>query len=87
MTRIPVPGNDSRPRFAAVWICEYPYRTTRQKGPSAECGECPVWQAKQRDRRAGDRSHNILEFEGPRPRPYARQVTSAGPTEREPQPA
>jgi hypothetical protein len=27
----------------AVWICEYPYRTMRLAGPSADCGDCPVW--------------------------------------------
>ncbi|MEO7892372.1 MAG: hypothetical protein ABIW19_20475 [Vicinamibacterales bacterium] len=32
----------------AVWICEYPYRTMRMAGPSADCGDCPIWQDMQR---------------------------------------
>ena len=38
----------------AVWICEYPYRTMRLSGPSAECEDCPVWQELQRSRRVLD---------------------------------
>jgi len=37
---------------AAVWICEYPYRTMRLSGPSGECGDCPVWLEMERAREA-----------------------------------
>jgi len=46
-------GAAARPR-TAVWICEYPYHTMRLEGPSAECGDCPVWQELQRNRRVLD---------------------------------
>ena len=36
---------------AAVWICEYPYRTMKVGGPSSECGDCPVWDVLQHGRR------------------------------------
>jgi hypothetical protein len=35
-------GRFGRPS-TSVWICEYPYPTMRLSGPSAECGDCPVW--------------------------------------------
>ena len=34
-------------RTAAVWICEYPYRTIRQEGPSSDCAGCPVWEERE----------------------------------------
>jgi hypothetical protein len=33
------------------WICEHPYRTIREDGPSEDCVGCPVWEAMERDRR------------------------------------
>lgn len=34
----------------AVWICEYPYPTMRQEGPSSDCAGCPVWAELERSR-------------------------------------
>lgn len=48
------PGSNGRSQATAVWICEYPYRTTRVQGPSSECGECPVWRDMQCNRRGTD---------------------------------
>ena len=36
--------------LTAVWVCQYPYRTLRLEGPSAECEDCPVWRERQRAR-------------------------------------
>lgn len=47
LTHLPV--GDGR-RSAAVWVCEYPYRSLRASGPSSDCAECPVWQQMQHER-------------------------------------
>jgi hypothetical protein len=44
LTYIPRPAPLGAPSACAVWVCEYPYRTMRLHGPSAECGDCPVYQ-------------------------------------------
>ena len=44
LTHVPGPSRDGRSgHMAAVWICEYPYRTMRMQGPSSDCAGCPVW--------------------------------------------
>ncbi len=40
--RISAPGRPSAAR-TPVWVCEYPYRSIRATGPSADCEGCPVW--------------------------------------------
>jgi hypothetical protein len=56
-------ANPQRRSSAAIWICEYPYRTMRATGPSSECGECPVWQALLRRRGlSGDKVAEELEI-------------------------
>jgi hypothetical protein len=52
--QIPRPGPNGSPVLTHVWICEYPYRTTRAHGPSNDCGDCPVWCDMQRNRRRTD---------------------------------
>ena len=47
---VPGPERAGACNRISVWICEYPYRTMRSKGPSSDCGECPVWQAMERAR-------------------------------------
>ncbi|MCC7009431.1 MAG: hypothetical protein IT184_11480 [Acidobacteria bacterium] len=42
-------GRPGRP-WTPVWICEYPYPTMRLHGPSAECGDCPVWKEIEQER-------------------------------------
>jgi hypothetical protein len=64
-SRVDIPqchaGHVSRPSpgggpsiLTAVWICEYPYRTVRPQGPSADCGDCPVWRAMEQRRHANE---------------------------------
>jgi hypothetical protein len=33
-----------------VWVCEFPYRTMRRNGPSADCTDCPVFQEQQQEK-------------------------------------
>ncbi len=47
-------GPNVREGATAVWICEYPYRTIRLKGPDSDCDDCPVWRDMQRTRRRND---------------------------------
>ena len=47
------PGPDGRTCLTAVWVCEYPYRTLRTEGPSADCAGCPVWTRMERARHRG----------------------------------
>jgi hypothetical protein len=53
-----VPKHDGHGE-TAVWICEYPYRTMRAAGPSAECGDCPVWRRLQDQRAAATRAAEL----------------------------
>jgi len=42
---------------ALVWVCEYPFRTTRLSGPDESCDGCPYWEqekARQIARRSAD---------------------------------
>lgn len=43
LAHIPAPDGHGHQALAAVWICEYPYRTMRMNGPSSDCAGCPVW--------------------------------------------
>lgn len=52
LAHVPGPGRHGQPTRAAVWICEYPYRTMRMDGPSSDCVGCPVWQELERARLA-----------------------------------
>ena len=49
-----LPGPRGQATHTAVWICEYPYPTMRSSGPSAECGDCPVWRAIEARTRASE---------------------------------
>lgn len=40
--------------MSKVWICEYPYPTMREDGPSEECDGCPIWEEQQREARAAE---------------------------------
>jgi hypothetical protein len=49
------PGVHAPQEKTAVWICEYPYRTMRLTGPSADCEDCPVWHEMELERMAARR--------------------------------
>jgi hypothetical protein len=51
LAHLPAPGRAGAE--TAVWVCEYPYRTIRMSGPSADCSDCPVWRELQRSRHCG----------------------------------
>jgi hypothetical protein len=57
-----VAGPERSKKPTRVWICEYPYRTMRPEGPSAECSDCPVWQSMQRARSKEDKEA-VLDLE------------------------
>jgi hypothetical protein len=45
------PLGSRRHARSTVWICEYPYPTMRDEGPSEDCEGCPTWEKMQRARR------------------------------------
>jgi hypothetical protein len=49
-----------RATSSRVWICEYPYRTMRSEGPGADCADCPIWEARQRDQSREDELVPVL---------------------------
>ena len=46
--RIDGPSSRGPTPSSMLWICEHPYRTIRQDGPSEDCQGCPVWDGMQR---------------------------------------
>ena len=48
------PIGSRRSGMSKVWICEYPYPTMREDGPSEECDGCPIWEEQQREARAAE---------------------------------
>jgi hypothetical protein len=51
LAHVPGPDRPGTGPATAVWICEYPYRTMRLSGPSADCSDCPVWRELEDGRR------------------------------------
>ena len=67
LSHIPGPGRNGAAQ-TPVWICEYPYRTIRVKGPSSEeCGDCPAFRGMTR----GAATHAVTEPVRPVLRPVA----------------